>query len=86
LLACTKCGHWHTNAEAALGRSLSCTEVKQFWGRIKAEHRELYGHPAQITIDEEGKPICLQCKRRITCETAPANGDQGLDQGSIQHG
>jgi len=75
LLACTKCGHWHTNAEAAMGRSLSCTEVKQFWGKIKAEHRELYGHPAQINVDEGGKPLCLQCKRGIPFESAPAGKD-----------
>jgi hypothetical protein len=75
LLACTKCGYWHTTAEATMGKPMSCTEVKQFWGKIKAEHRELYGHPAQINI-EGGKPICLQCRRNIPFENAPADLEQ----------
>jgi hypothetical protein len=65
MLACTKCGNWHTNAERAMGRNLSCTEVKRFWGRVKGDHRDRYGHPAQITTDDAGNLICFTCKRQI---------------------
>jgi uncharacterized CHY-type Zn-finger protein len=75
LLACTRCGHWHTSAETALERPLSCTEVKQFWGRLKAEHRELYEHAAQITLNDNGTYICFQCKREIPLNGSPVSRD-----------
>ena len=75
MLACTKCGHWHTDAETASGKFLSCTEVKQFWGRLKAEHRELYGHTPQISTDETGTLICLQCKREFPLNSSQASTD-----------
>ena len=65
MLACTRCGHWHTDAERALQRYLSCTQVKQFWGRVKDEHRQLYGHAAQLVTDDGGSLICFTCKRQI---------------------
>lgn len=65
MIACTRCGHWHTDAERSLEKSLSCTEVKQYWSRLKNEHNELYGHLAQITTDESGKPVCFKCGREL---------------------
>jgi hypothetical protein len=65
MLACTRCGYWHSNAERALGRNLSCTEVKKFWSRVKEAHRNRYGHPAMITMDGNGTQICFTCKREI---------------------
>lgn len=73
MLACTKCGHWHINAERAMGRNLSCTEVKRFWGRIKSEHRTRYGHQALITTDDTGAPICFTCKREILSDEIETN-------------
>ena len=84
MLACTRCGHWHTDAETASGRFLSCTEVKRFWSRLKAEHKELYGHTAQISIVENGIPICFQCKREIPINGPLASKDELL--GGKQHG
>ena len=75
MLACTKCGHWHTNAEQALGRNLSCSEVKRFWGRVKQEHRTRYGHTAQIATDDHGTPICFTCKREILLDGTAINLD-----------
>jgi DNA-directed RNA polymerase subunit RPC12/RpoP len=65
MIACTRCGHWHIDAEKALGRSLSCTEVKRYWIRLKEAHKEKYGHIAQITVDGSGIYICLKCKHKI---------------------
>jgi uncharacterized CHY-type Zn-finger protein len=65
MIACTRCGHWHTEAERVEEKTLSCTEVKQFWSRIKNEHKELHGHMAQITTDESGATICFKCKKRL---------------------
>jgi hypothetical protein len=72
MLACTRCGHWHTDAEKALQRRLSCTQVKQFWGRVKGEHRELYGHTAQIITDDAGSLICFNCQRKIVLDGSTA--------------
>jgi hypothetical protein len=44
---------------------LSCTEVKQYWSKIKSEHKELYGHPVNMTTDNSGAPICFECKRKL---------------------
>jgi hypothetical protein len=69
MLACTKCGHWHTDAEHAMGRSLSCTEVKRFWVKVKEEHRDRYGHTAQIAFtDNHGTPKCFTCNREISLD------------------
>jgi hypothetical protein len=65
MIACTRCGHWHTDAERASSRNLSCSEVKQFWFRIKDEHNALYGHPAQVIVGESGTPICSKCRRQL---------------------
>lgn len=65
MIACTRCGRWHGDAEEALGRRLSCTEVKQYWSRIKAEHKKQYGHLAQITTDDSENRICFKCKRKL---------------------
>jgi hypothetical protein len=67
--ACTRCGRWHTAAERAMKGELSCTEVKQFWSRIRNEHLALYGHLAQITTDEAGVYICFKCNRELRLET-----------------
>lgn len=65
MIACTRCGHWHTDAERASNRTLSCTEVKQYWSRIRTEHNALYGHLAQIGTDESGALVCFKCKRLL---------------------
>lgn len=65
MVACTRCGHWHTDAERALERALSCTEVKSFWSRVRNDHKEVTGHLAQITSTENGELICFKCKRRL---------------------
>lgn len=65
MIACTRCGEWHTNAEKALNRHLSCTEVKQYWAKIRNDHRERYGHIAQFATDESGTKICFKCKRKL---------------------
>jgi uncharacterized CHY-type Zn-finger protein len=65
MIACTRCGHWHTDAENASNRNLSCTEVKQFWSRIRNEHNALYGHLAQASVDDSGTLICFKCKRQL---------------------
>ncbi|MCF8144529.1 MAG: hypothetical protein K9N21_11480 [Deltaproteobacteria bacterium] len=70
MIACTRCGQWHTDAEKALGRRLSCTEVKAYWAGIRREHIRLYGHRAQITTDDSDNWICYTCKRRL----------QGMDE------
>jgi len=75
MLACTRCGHWHTDAEKALQRHLSCTQVKQFWGRVKDEHRQLYGHTALLTTDDDGSLICFTCKHKIDFAATEAKRD-----------
>ena len=63
--ACIRCGRWHEAAEEALGKRMSCTEVKQYWAKAKDEHLKLYGHRAQMVTDDTENWICLTCGRRI---------------------
>jgi hypothetical protein len=65
MVACTRCGHWHTDAEDTMGKNLSCTEVRQFWARVRNEHHERYGHLPQITANDTGAWICFKCKRTL---------------------
>ena len=65
MIACTRCGRWHTDAERVLDKDLSCTEVKQYWSRVRNQHQELFGHMAQLTMDESGAVICFRCKRKL---------------------
>jgi hypothetical protein len=63
--ACTKCGRWHEDAEAKLGQNLSCTDVKQYWARIREQHMQQTGHRAQISTDESGQWICMKCNCKL---------------------
>ena len=72
MIACTRCGRLHTDVEAFLGERLSCTQVKQFWSRLKNEHKEQYGHLAQITRDDTETWICFKCKRKLFKATGRA--------------
>jgi hypothetical protein len=74
MLACTRCGRWHVDAERELDRDLSCSEVKQYWSRIKSEHKELYGHSAKITTDDNGARICFECKRELPSNNCKNSG------------
>ncbi|MFZ0612979.1 MAG: hypothetical protein WAM73_12125 [Desulfobacterales bacterium] len=65
MIACTRCGRWHLDAEKIEGRRLSCTDVKRFWSHIRQEHLRLTGHVARITTDESGNWICLNCNLRL---------------------
>lgn len=65
MIACTRCGHWHTDAESILEKSLSCTEVKHFWSKVKREHMDRTGHLAQIATNEDGDVICFKCKEKL---------------------
>ena len=65
MIACTRCGRWHGDAEEALEKSLSCTEVKQYWARIRNKHKRLYGHLPQITTDDSENWICLKCRHGL---------------------
>lgn len=65
MIACSRCGHWHTDPEETVGKKLSCTEVKQYWSKIRNEHMIRYGHVARITTDEAGSWICFDCKRLL---------------------
>ena len=66
MIACTRCGNWHEDAEAAEGKRLTCTEVKQYWTQLKRAHEDRYGHYPRITTDEGGNWICLRCDRKMT--------------------
>lgn len=66
MIACTRCGNWHEDAETAMGRRLTCTEVKEYWATLRKAHEVRYGHYARITTDEDGKWICLKCNRKMT--------------------
>lgn len=66
MIACTKCGRRHTDAEETMDRRLSCTEVKQHWAKIRREHERSYGHPARITNDAADNWICYKCKRVLS--------------------
>lgn len=68
MIGCIRCGRWHTDAETAVGKRLSCTQVREFWARIKQSHHMRYGHRAQLTRDASGAWICYLCKRRIFLE------------------
>ena len=48
-----------------VGERLSCTQINQFWSRIKNEHKEKYGHLPHITMDETEHWICYKCNRRL---------------------
>jgi methylamine methyltransferase corrinoid protein reductive activase len=63
--ACTRCGRWHEDAEKSLGRRLSCSEVKQYWAKIREAHLQSTGHPARITTDDAGNWICIRCGRKL---------------------
>jgi hypothetical protein len=63
--ACMRCGNWHTDAEKFLGQRLSCTEVKQFWSRVKKAHEEAYGHRPLISQEADGQWFCLICARLV---------------------
>jgi DNA-directed RNA polymerase subunit RPC12/RpoP len=65
MLACTRCGRWHIAAEEALGRRLTCTEVKRFWFDMRQRHREHYGHAAQIVAGPSDAYICVRCGRPL---------------------
>lgn len=65
MIACTRCGRWHLDAEVAEGRRLTCTEVKRYWSKLRATHRERYGHYPQITTDDHGVWICIRCRRKL---------------------
>jgi hypothetical protein len=65
MIACTRCGRWHTDPEEVFGRRLSCTEVRRYWSRIRKEHIRLYEHVVQITTEDSGKWICFKCKRGL---------------------
>lgn len=65
MIACIRCGRWHLDAERAEGRRLTCTEVKQYWSRLRVTHREKYGHYPHITTDDGGVWICLKCNRPL---------------------
>lgn len=64
--ACTRCGEWHLEAEKNEGRYLSCTEVKEYWGKVRARHREKTGHVAQIRIRKDGRVVCMKCNQELT--------------------
>jgi hypothetical protein len=65
MIACTRCGRWHLDPEKVKGKRLSCTDVRRYWSKIRAEHMRLKGHAAQITTDESGNWICLKCNDRL---------------------
>ena len=66
MIGCTRCGRWHKDAEKAAEKNLSCTEVKQFWGRIREEHFQSKGHLPQINVDEDGDWVCLKCNSKLS--------------------
>lgn len=65
MIGCTRCGNWHKDAETAEGRRLSCTEVKQYWAKLKNQHYQRYGHYPSISRNDEGKWICVKCKLTV---------------------
>ncbi len=65
MIGCTRCGSWHEDAEVAEGKRLSCTEVKQFWVKIRHQHNDLYGHFPKISRYDDGRWMCIECKREI---------------------
>jgi hypothetical protein len=79
MIGCIRCGHWHTDAEEVMGRRLSCTEVREFWSRIRKAHYRMHGHRAQLTRDDSGSWICHYCKRRIFDEQQGSWEESGPD-------
>jgi len=71
--ACTKCPEKHAGAEQALRRPLTCTEVRRYWAGIRREHRERYGHSAEIAVDAAGTRVCNRCRRKLG--SGPAGGE-----------
>jgi len=65
MIACTRCGRWHLDAEKIEGKRMSCTDIKRYWTKIREDHLRLKGHPAQITTDDSGNWICLKCNDRL---------------------
>jgi len=65
MIACTRCGRWHSDAEEVMGKKLSCTDVKQYWSKIRGAHLRLKGHMPMISTDDEGKWICMKCDCRL---------------------
>jgi hypothetical protein len=65
MIACTRCGRWHLDAEEVLGKRMSCTDVKKYWSKIREEHLQLNGHPAQISTDDSGRWICMKCNCKL---------------------
>lgn len=65
MIACTRCGRWHSDAEAVTGKRLTCTEVKQYWAGRRTRHQHRYGHIPQITTDESDNWNCLKCNRKL---------------------
>jgi hypothetical protein len=65
MIACTRCGRWHGDAERASGKNLSCTEVKHFRSRVRNEHKQLYRHLPQITTDDSEHWVWFKCKHKL---------------------
>lgn len=65
MIACTRCGRWHLDAEEVTGKQLTCTEVKQYWARRRTKHTRRYGHIPRITTDDSGNWVCLKCNREL---------------------
>lgn len=63
--ACIRCGRWHDDAEAAEGKKLSCTEVKQYWNRRRGDHNEKFGHFPMVTFDGDEGWFCLTCQKKL---------------------
>jgi hypothetical protein len=65
MIGCTRCGRWHLDAEKFAGKSLSCTDVKQYWGKIREEHFQSEGHLPRIITDDDGDWICMKCRKKL---------------------
>lgn len=65
MIACTRCGNWHKDAETAEGKRLTCTEVKAYWAKVRTAHYSRYGHYPRISSDDENAWICLECKKKV---------------------
>jgi hypothetical protein len=65
MVACTRCGRYHLDAEKILDRKMSCTDVKQYWSKIREEHLQSTGHPARISTDDSGQWVCLRCNCKL---------------------
>ncbi len=63
--ACSRCGTWHTTAEEGSGRYMSCTEVKQYWSKMRQMHSQETGHLAMIKIGKDGTITCIKCGQTI---------------------